>query len=61
MRIQAQTIGKPRASRNEKLPTYEKWEAYLAEFVDSAPDGLENAFQFSGVFWAFMVSEKAFF
>ena len=44
MKIQAQTYGKPRDSRTEKLPVYDAWETLLDEFSETAPKGLKVVF-----------------
>ena len=44
MKIQAQTFGKPRDSRTEKLPVYDAWESFLDEFSETAPKGLQTVF-----------------
>lgn len=44
MRIQALSIGNPKAARLEKLPIYEDWEEYLDEFSKTAPEGLTEVF-----------------
>lgn len=44
MRIVANSIGMPRASRKEKLPIYEEWEATVSDFSETAPNGLRHLF-----------------
>ena len=61
MRIQAQTFGDVRDSRNEKLPLYNSWECFLLQFYETAPPGLKTVFQYAEASWCFMASEHAFF
>lgn len=52
MAIKAMSVGEPDDPRAVKLPIYDDWEAYLADYSASAPEGMKIVFQYARSFWA---------
>jgi len=60
MKVQATSKGNPMDPYDLKIPYYNAWEEFLADFREYAPESLQDVEQTAGQYWSFMPSEKAF-
>jgi len=60
MKVQSMSQGNPLDPYDLKIPYYNMWEDFLADFKKEAPASMQSVQQTAGQFWAFMPSERAF-
>lgn len=60
MQIFSESTGDRRAAYADKHPVYMKWQNYINEYTKTAPESLKSGTQTAGIFWCWMMSERAF-
>lgn len=60
MKIYSKSKGLAYDAYDNKNPWYEKWEKYLENYRNNAPQGMKSAEQTAGLLWAWLPTERSF-